>query len=59
MNSNGKFDVSLAGKLLSHITNLNAFVLNPAVRICRVRAHKERKYQPPVAFCDVGNVLVA
>ena len=59
MNSNGKFDVSLDGKLLSHITNLNAFVLNPAVRICRVRAPKERKYQLPVAFCDARNVLVA
>ena len=61
MNSNRKFDVPLDGTLLSHITNLNAFVLTPAVRICRVRALKERKYQPPVAIFDVEdvNILVA
>ena len=55
MNSNRKFDVSLInGKLLSHTVNLNAFVLTPAVRIavriCRIRALKERKYQLPVAI---------
>ena len=55
MNSNRKFDVSY------HTTNLNAFVLTPAVRICRVRALKERKYQLPFAICVVqdANALVA
>ena len=32
MNSNQKLDVSLDGTLWSHTTNLNAFVLTPAVR---------------------------
>ena len=51
MNSNRKFDVSLInGKLLSHVVNFNAFVLTPAVRICRIRAVKERQYQLPVAI---------
>ena len=51
MNSNRKFDVSLInGKLLSHAVNFNAFVLTPAVRICRIRAVKERQYQLPVAI---------
>ena len=61
MNSNRKFDVSLDGTLLSHTASLNAFVLIPAVRICRVRALKEREYQLPVAVFDVWdvNVLVA
>ena len=58
MNSNRKFDVSLDGTLLSHTTSLNAFVLSPAVRICRVRALKEREYQLPVAIFDVWNVNV-
>ena len=44
MNSNRKFDVSLVGTLLSDITNLNAFVLTPAVQICLVRALKEIKF---------------
>ena len=35
MNSNRKFVASLDGTLLSHTTNLNAFALTPAVRICR------------------------
>ena len=35
-NSNRKFDVSLDGTLLSHETNLNAYVLAPAVGIWRV-----------------------
>ena len=35
MNSNQRLDVSLDGTILSHTTNLNAFVLTPAVRICR------------------------
>ena len=43
MNSNRKFDVSLVGTLLSDITNLNAFVLTPAVQICLVRALKGLK----------------
>ena len=61
MNSNRKFDVSFDGTLLSPTTSLNAFVLSPAVRICRVRALKEREYQLPVAIFDVWdvNVLVA
>ena len=42
MDSNRKFDVSLDATLLSHPTNLNAVVLSPAVRICRVRALKEK-----------------
>ena len=58
MNSNRKFDVPLDGTLLSHKTNLNAFVLTPAVRICRVRAMKERKYQLPVAIFDVEDVNI-
>ena len=55
------FDVSLDGTLLSHRTNLNAFVLTPVVQICRVRSLKERNYQLLVAICDVRdiNVLVA
>ena len=56
--SNRKFDISLDGTLLSHTTNLNAFVLGPAVRICRVRALKERKYQLPVAIFDFRDVNV-
>ena len=61
MNKNRKFDVPLDGTLLSNTTNLNTFVLTPAVRICRVRALKERKYQLPVAIFDVEdvNILVA
>ena len=58
MNSNRNFDVSIDGTLLSHTTNLNAFVLTPAVRICRVRAVKARKYQLPVAIIDVSDVNV-
>ena len=41
MYSNRQFDVSLDGKILSHTTTRNAFVLTPATRICRV---PERKY---------------
>ena len=37
---------------------LNAFVLAPAVRICRVIALKERKYQLPVSIFDVRDVNV-
>ena len=53
--------MSFNGTLLSHTTNLNAFVLSPAVRICQVKALKERKYQLQVANLDVRdvNVLVA
>ena len=40
MISNRDFDISLDGKFLSHTTNVNAFVLSPAARICRVRALK-------------------
>ena len=53
MNSNRKLDVSLDGTILSHTTNRNAFVLTPALLICRVRALKGRKYQLPVAIFDV------
>ena len=62
MNSNRKLDVSLDGTILSHTTNRNAFVLTPALLICRVRALKGRKYQLPVAIFDVRdpvNVLVS
>ena len=47
-----KLDVSLDGRLLSHTTNLNAFVLSPAVRMCRVRAltERERTKKLPVAL---------
>ena len=58
MNNNQKFDVSLGGTVLSHTTNLNAFVLTPAVRICRVIALKEIKYQLPVSIFDVRDVNV-
>ena len=60
MNSNRRFDVLLGGTVLSQTTNLNAFVLTPAVRICRIIALKEIKYQFPVAIIDVRvvNVLV-
>ena len=58
MNSNRRFDVSLDGTPLSHTTNLNALVLTAAVRICGVRALKERKYQPRVAIFDVRDVNV-
>ena len=43
-----KFDVSLDGTLLSHAVNLNVSVLTPTVRICRVRALKERNDIHPV-----------
>ena len=57
MNSN----VSLDETLLSHTVNVNAFVLIPAVRMCRVRALKEKKYQLPLAISDArdANVVVA
>ena len=43
MNNNQKFDVSLGGTVLSHTTNLNAFVLTPAVvRICRVSTERDK-----------------
>ena len=58
MNSTRKFDVLLDGTLLSHITDLNAFVLTPAVQICLVRAQKERKYQLPVSNFDIRDVNV-
>ena len=58
MNSNRKFDVSLDGTLLSQTMNLNAFVLTPAVWICRVRALKEWKYQLPVAIFDIQDVNI-
>ena len=46
--SNRKFDVSLDGTFLSHTTN-ECLILTHAVRIGRVCALKERKYQLPVA----------
>ena len=55
-NSNQKFDVSLVGTLLSHTTN--AFVLIPAVQICRVRALKEGIYQLSVSIFGVRDVNV-
>ena len=58
MNSNRKFDVSLDGSPLSHTTNMNAFVLTSAVRICQVRELKNRKYQLPVAIFDVPDINV-
>ena len=58
MKSNRRFDVSLGGTVLSQTTNLNAFVLTPAVRICRIIALKEIKYQSPVAIIDVRDVNV-
>ena len=51
------FDVSRA-ELLSHTTNLNAFVLTPAVPIYRDRALKEGEYQLPVAIFDVRDVNI-
>ena len=36
----------------------NALVLTPAVRICRARALKERKYQLGIAVFDVQDVKV-
>ena len=44
----------------SHTKNLNALVLTPTVRMCRVRALRERKYQLP-SYChyiDVRDVIV-
>ena len=52
------FDVSLDGTLLSHPTNLNAFLLTPVMQICRVRSLKERNYRLLVAICDVRGVKV-
>ena len=43
MNGNRKFDVSLDGTLLSHTTNLNAFVLSPAVRMSLIIEFKVKK----------------
>ena len=54
MSSHRKFDISLDGTLLSATTNLNAFVLTPAIRICQVRALKERKYQLLLPFLMSG-----
>ena len=58
MNSDRRLDVLLDGTLQPHTTNVNAFILTPAVR---VKALKERKYQLPVSVFDVRdvNVLVA
>ena len=53
MKSNRKFDVSLDGSLLSHTTNLNAFVLTPTVRTCQVRDLKNRRYQLTVATFEL------
>ena len=58
MNNNQKFNVSLGGTVLSHTMKLDAFVLAPAVRICRVIALKEIKYQLPVSIFDVRDVNV-
>ena len=58
MNNDQKFDVSLCGTVLSHTTNVDAFVLTPAVQICRVVALKEIKYQLPVSIFDVRDVNV-
>ena len=44
--------------LMSHPTNLNAFLLTPVVQICRVRSLKERNYRLLVAICDVRDVKV-
>ena len=55
--SNRKYDVSLNGTLLSVTTN-ECLVLTYTVRIGRVCALKERKYQLPVGVRSV-NVLVA
>ena len=52
------FDVSLDGTLLSHPTNLNAFLLTPVTQICRVRSLKERNYRLLIAICDVRGVKV-
>ena len=49
MNSNRMNSMSRLMERLSHTTNVNAFVLFFAVRICRVRTLKEREYQLPVA----------
>ena len=54
MNSNRKFDISLAGTLSSPTTNLNAFVLTRALQICQVRALKERKYLLRLPFLMSG-----
>ena len=54
MNSNRKFDISLDGTLLSPTTNLNTFVLTPALQICQVRALKERKYLLWLPFLTSG-----
>ena len=51
--SNRKFDVSLDGTLLSHTTNLNAFVLNwPSLRT-------EKEKIPTSGCVRSVNVLVA
>ena len=62
MNSDWKFNVSLDGTLLSHIHNESEFFLLPStVRICRVRAPKDRKHPLPVSIFNVldVNILVA
>ena len=51
--------MKLDGTLLSHTTNLNASVLAPAVRICRFRTLKERKYQlPTLSLLKVPFVVI-
>ena len=58
MNTSRKFDVSLERTLVCHSTNANTFARTLALRICRVRILKERKYQLPDTICDVYDVNV-
>ena len=54
LKSNWKFDTSLDRTLLSHTTNMNAFVLTPTVQICLSRSEhwKREEKQLPVAIFD-------
>ena len=54
MKSNWKFDTSLDRTLLSHSTNMNAFVLTATVQICLFRSEqwKREEKQLPVAIFD-------
>ena len=44
--------------LLSHTTNLNSFILTPAIWIYQVKALKEGKYPPLVTIFDVRDINI-
>ena len=57
MNRNRTLDFSLDRMLLSHTTNLNAFLLPSTARIRWVKALKDRKYPLPVSIVIVSVLI--